>query len=260
LLAGVVTGKTDPTKENQLLKGDEGENATFTFKLHTPAKTDETVKFYWNGVWVEEATHTVTTETGGEELPVEILWKYILAGKNGPEVPVHYTIGSPDIPESNRQKSLITKVTVDAIILRPDAPEFNKLSPVGWLNCDSLEGTDHAIVVNVPDLSMYDIEEGKVTMTWTAYAGRTGTTPIDGTAKEQTLTLGDPDVPATGFQWRIQPYATHIAPTYDPPDQIEANAVVTYSFKLVGETDVVTSIEAKAPVGMFASGACDVTP
>lgn len=260
LLAGVVTGKSEPTKPNQLFKGDEGEDATFTFKLHSPAKTGETVEFFWKGVLVTEATFTVTTETGGEELPITIPWEYVLAGRNGPKIPVHYSIGSPDIPESNRQKSVITEVDVNAIILRPDEPVFNKLSATGWLNCQSLEGVDHAIVVNVPDLTMYDIVDNKVTMTWTAYAGRVGTTPITGTEKEEELTLGDADYPAAGFQWRIQPYEIHIAPTYDPPGQTEANAVVTYSFTVAGETDVVTSIEAKAPVGMFASGACNVTP
>jgi hypothetical protein len=262
LKKGVVTGESGIGGDDELVRDDEGKDATFTFELYGPVNEHETIEFLWSGALVTEAKLTITTEKAGDTIAVVIPWSYILIGKNGSKVPVYYTIGGPDIPVANRQKSMITEVNVDAISVRPEAPAYkafdNPGTPRPWLICASLDGADHAIVIKVPDLSAYNIVDDEVTMTWTPYSGRTGTTPIAPAIKTETIKLGDPGFPDTGFEWRIQPYATHIAPTYAPPVR-EANAVVTYSFMMVGEPDRIISLEAKAWVGMFdASGACPI--
>ncbi|MBV6823778.1 hypothetical protein [Pseudomonas sp. PD9R] len=261
LLEGVVTGKSGVGGDDELVRDDEGESATFTFNLYTPVTAGETIEFFWNGELVTEATFTITTESAGAEVFVFIPWSYIFAAGKG-RIPVHYTIGGPNVPVANRQKSKVTTVVVDAISVNPVAPKFKALDtdpPARFLICDHLDGPDHALVVTVPDLSSYDIIDGEVTLRWTPYSGRFGTTPISSAIKTETITLGDAGFPATGFEWRIEPYSTHIAPTYDPADEREANAVVTYSFEMVGETGPITSLEAKSWIAMFdGSGACPI--
>lgn len=62
---------------------------------------------------------------------------------------------------------------------------------------------------------------------------------------------------AKGFAWRVEPYATYILPTYDPPPGAGAagHAVTTYSYLKNGET--ILSHPAEAVVAMFdAAGSC----
>ena len=258
LLAGTVRGST---VDNVLVEADADKEVSFEFKIHSPVKAGETVKFFWEGTPVTEADFTITTETPGLTKTVKFPWSYVAATDNGPDKKVYYTIGDPNVTP-NRQKSRITSVNVnDAIVLKPDAPTFVGLSSSGWINCDSRQSPDGAIVVTVPDLSKWLNPGDKVKMSWQLFQPRSGTTPVPNTLFEPELTLGDlgDPHPVTGFTWRVTPYTQYVSPGYNPPAHSDANAKVTYSFMLNGKT--VTSKTLAAPVGMFlGSGPCAIFP
>ncbi|WLH43751.1 hypothetical protein [Pseudomonas beijingensis] len=255
---GDVFGEGSNTA-NVLTRAHHNKNANFVFELYPNVKADEIVKIYWNGEHVVEADYTVLpTDKEGYEKTQIIPWSYIDKGGNGDEVPVWYWINSPNSP--NRQRSDDTLVEVNAVIFKPPAPTFPDKKGQ-FLNCDSLDGPDYAIRVQVPDLSgpPYNLTAGdEVTLHWVALAGTAGETPIDGAEKDETVILDDTTWPVTGFIWRVQPYRTHLLPTYDPdgPGGSEGRGRITYSYVVDGG-ETITSEESEARVTMFlGNGSC----
>ncbi|NUT76736.1 hypothetical protein HNO86_16955 [Pseudomonas sp. C1C7] len=247
---------------NKLVPADEGKDAEFTFKLYGPVNDGETIKFYWAGIHMPEADKTVDGESEGEEITVTVLWKYILQANNDPNLKMYYRIGSPDSP--NEQQSPDRSVNANAVVLRPEAAKFNKVNGAGWLTCPSLEGPDHAIVVNVPDLSQWLEPGDTVNMKWWALPGRTGDpAPIPGTTLDAPITLTDDNgaFPVTGFQWRVAPPQTYVLPTYVDENDKDGRGRVTYNFTLNGVS--VTSNVLQANVGMHEAtqpGTCPLPP
>ncbi|RXV65321.1 hypothetical protein D1006_35035 [Burkholderia stabilis] len=154
-------------------------------------------------------------------------------------------------------------VEVDAIEFQPDQPTYRDLQGVNRniLNCLSLDfdGANHAVLVDVPDLTAYGLGDGDVvTMTWVAYAGLPGGGGAEVARLVEPITLDS--VTAKGFVWRVEPYEDYILPTYDPPPGAgtAGHASTTYSYLSGSET--ITSHPADAIVAMFdAAGSCPLT-
>jgi hypothetical protein len=251
LSVATVYGSGEDAPPNELLRDvDTGKPATLTFQLYTPLAAGEQVDFYWGGVRVVEARYIVQDEDApGQDVTAQIPWSYIEQMGNDPSVPVHYRISAPDSP--NEQHSPMTSVNVTAVVITPPAPQFLKLSANGLLNCSSLDGEDHAVLVQVPDLSAYLVAGDEVTVTWTPLAGMSGEDLLDEAIKEESISL-DADT-VTGFVWRVQPYETHILPTYDPEGAGNAGrARIKYSFTYKGE--LATSVTEERIVAMFTAG------
>lgn len=243
---------------NQLTRDDTGEDARCDLTLYAPVNAGEVLKVYWGEPPVEVAEYVVQAgDTAGDVVPCTIKWEHIEAAGNAPELPVYYTIGHPDSP--NTQRSPVTKVSVNAVVIVLPPLAFLKQSPNGWLNCHSLDGEDHAVLVQVPDLSKYLAEGDEVRLTWTPLPGLVGDDVLDDAIKEEVITL-DADYPAAGFVWRIQPYATHLAPTYDPDGPGGASARGRVHYTLTYKEELITSPVTESKVGMFnGTGGCDVT-
>ncbi|RMQ38188.1 hypothetical protein ALP86_01681 [Pseudomonas amygdali pv. mori] len=249
---------------NVLTPEDDKTNASVIFKLYDPLLPGEVVDFYWGASHVPEVQYTVVdTDKAGDEREVEIPWRYIEFEGNRPDLPVHYSIRAAD--SENTQQSPDTPVNVSAVVITPDAPEFQGTSPGGWLNCTSLykdpanpSSGEPGVRVVVPDLSNYLAAGDTVTLYWNAFpSDPQDDTPISGVEKTEHIVLGD-DYPVTGFTWLVTPYETHLLPTYDLAGHgINARGKIKYSFSLKGST--ITSLETTAEVGMYdANGACPI--
>jgi hypothetical protein len=234
---GEVSGKN-----NELTPDDQFKPATLTFVLDSTFIEGDKITFHWGGTHITEADHEVLDTDPGEQVTATIPWAYIEAHKNG-VVPVHYRITRDGVPNASVSPS--TDVTVTAIVLVPDAPEFlggNTEAPVGWLTCRSLydpdddSGAAAAIRVQVPDLAAYGLVTGaKVTMHWTAVHGFTGETPIPDIDKVEEITLTAESL--NGFVWRVEPYDTHILPIPNFNAALkDGRARVWYTFELDGTT------------------------
>lgn len=241
---------------NKLTPADNGEDARLTFALYSPLSAGELVEFYWGSQHVAEAQYTVLTgDVPGNSIDRDIPWSYIEAGGNDPAVPVHYRISAPGSP--NEQHSPITYVDVGANIITPEAPEVLNISGAGYLICDSLDGPDHAALVQVPDLSQYLADGDQVTLRWTPLAGLTGENELTAAIKEEVITLGGA-TPVTGFIWRVQPYDVHLLPTYDPGGAGTVGRGRAIYFFDMGGT-LITSLQHEVKVAMFdANGSCPI--
>jgi len=179
-------------------------------------------------------------------------------------VSVHYTVTRPGVP--NIGLSGNQDVTVDAITITPDAPDYERgpTAPEDWVNCASLyedpedpQPLEPAIRILVPDLSEYALQAGAVvTMHWQAFQGAADT-PLPEADKIEPIELGD-DYPVTGFTWYVQPYDEHILPIYVRNDPA-GSAKITYAFEYQGKQ--VTSEVLEIIVGMYTpGGSCPIPP
>ncbi|MCG7508984.1 hypothetical protein [Mesorhizobium retamae] len=242
--------------ENILTEDDNGKDAKFSFRLYDPCNEGELIDIYWDNTVVPEAQYTVKQgDQPGNPVDAVIPWRYIEAGGNNHELPVHYRIGAPGSP--NQQRSQVTIVDVGANVITPEKPVFLKLFEDRILTCSSLDfdGTNHAVLVQVPDLSKYLADGDTVTLNWTPLGSTSGENILEDAIKEETVTLG-PDHPATGFIWRVEPYDDHILPTFDPDGLGRVGrARIKYSFFYDNATR--TSEQEEKLVGMYnAVGSC----
>jgi hypothetical protein len=123
------------------------------------------------------------------------------------------------------------------------------------LDCTSLDGVDHAVRVQVPDLSVNLKAGDTMTMTWEPYSKRTDGVLLNDAIKTEVITLDELTV--KGFIWRIAPYADHILPIA-LIDGAAGLGRTRYEFKLSG-VDVVSET-AEAIVAMFdGTGTCEIS-
>ncbi|MFJ4066544.1 hypothetical protein ACIPW4_14780 [Pseudomonas sp. NPDC089996] len=247
------------------MPADEGEDAAVKVVVDATLKENDVIRFYWEDVHIEEADHTVVAAEIDNEIAETIPWAYIDARNNG-SVPLHYVVERPDVP--NRAKSTPTIVEVEAIVLRPDAPEFlggNTSNPVGWLTCNALyddanpSPLDPAIRVLVKDLRRYGLKVGDtVTFHWYAVHGFEGEAIIDDTVFDDPVVLAEADLDQ--LVWRVQPYTDYILPIFNYNATLhEGRGRVTYSFDLDGTA--ITSEQVEQIVSMHdAAGSCPLRP
>ncbi|WP_367237633.1 hypothetical protein VXM67_09150 [Pseudomonas sp. Rh2] len=243
-----VLGKNSNV-DNHLAPADEGEDGIVKVVVDASLRENDVIKFYWEGVHIPEADHTIITAEVGAEITEAIPWSYIEVRNNG-QIPVHYVVERPGVP--NRAKSTATIVNVEAIILRPEAPEFlggNTEVPVGWLTCNALyddanpNPLDPAIRVLVKDLRGYGLKAGDtVTFHWYAVHGMTGEEKIEETVFDDPVELKEADLDE--FVWRVQPYTDYILPIFDYSATLHlGRGRVTYSFDLDGKPIVSKQVE-----------------
>ncbi|MCE5979898.1 hypothetical protein [Pseudomonas sp. JR33AA] len=255
----------ESNNKNKLLPADEGKDAVVKVVVDATLKEDDVISFYWEGVHITEADHTVKTLEIGNEIEENIPWAYIEARNNG-SIPLHYVVERPNVP--NRAKSTPTIIEVKAIVLRPDAPEFlggNTNAPVGWLTCNALyddenpSPLDPAIRVLVKDLRRYGLKAGDtVTFHWYAVHGFAGEEKIDDTVFDDPVKLSETDLDE--LVWRVQPYTEYILPIFNYNATLhEGRGRVTYSFEL--DSTRITSKQVEQIVSMHdAAGSCPLRP
>lgn len=248
---------------NVLTRDDEEQPAALLLQLYEPLHAGEMIDVYWNDTLVPEAGYTVgPDDQPGIVVTRFIPWDAIVAAGNQPALPVYYRLRAQGSP--NYQQSPTAQVHADAYTLRPPEPEFLNVidSPYGpALACSSLDGPDHAVLLQVPDLSEWLSDGDKVTVVWTPVARLEGEEILTGAIKEEEITLGEPGFPVTGFVWRVQPYAAHILPIHDVDpdgDGKTGRARGHYTFLLDGE--LIRSHQQQRVVGMYtAEGPCHIT-
>ncbi|WP_445673326.1 hypothetical protein ACUDA6_20815 [Pseudomonas ceruminis] len=255
----------ESANKNKLLPVDEGKDATVKVVVDATLKEGDVISLYWEGMHIQEADHVVVAAEIGHEIEEDIPWSYIEARNNG-SIPLHYVVERPSVP--NRAKSTATIVEVEAVILRPDAPEYlggNTSAPVGWLTCNALyddeypSPLDPAIRVVVKDLRRYGLKAGEtVTFHWYAVHGFAGEDIIAETVFDDPVVLEETDLDE--LVWRVQPYTDDILPIYNYNATLhEGRGRVTYSFELDGST--ITSEQVEQIVSMHnAAGSCPLRP
>ncbi len=241
---------------NVLTRDDNGQDATFTFDMYTPAVAGEEVRIYW-GTELAVTYEVTGEETAGDPIPVDIPWEVIQRVNNNPALPVHFRVGHPGSP--NEQRSETTLVAVDAVVLVPPAVQVPDAvdSPLGpMVACRHLDGPLHAIRVQVPDLSDFLEVGDTVTLNWTPHRGNLEEDELTHAIFEEDIELDEETL--RGFIWRVEPYENYILPTYEFPDYPTGYAYIKYTLQHGGHE--LTSETFRLVVAMFHGGdSCKLT-
>jgi hypothetical protein len=208
----------DGTRTNELTRADKGKDATFTFTWYNEAVNGHIVDFFWNGARVLEAQITFDDSNPehvpGDEQTVDIPWKYIKDGGNGPTVPVHYQVSAAGLV--NDLLSETTEVDVNAIAVELPPASFPTIGTSPYPGCGVLEN-DGSLQVAIPDLSGLLKNGDTISFEFTPMRGEdlgAAEDPILGAEFKKDFVLGT-DGDLTGFTFLVTPYTTHILPLYN---------------------------------------------
>ncbi|MDR6714639.1 hypothetical protein J2W83_004275 [Pseudomonas hunanensis] len=221
--------------ENDLDESDENLPADIKVLIDANFAENDIVSFYWAGEHVIGADLVLKAGEPGNEITSEIPWAVISAANNG-TIKVHYVVTRPSNP--NPARSPNTDVIVEAVVLRPDAPAFDKPGPV--LNCAALwtpggHSDDPAFRVLVQDLETYGVKKGDVVKLKWRVTTVEKETDIPSVSFEEEITIDEANI--NGFTWRIKPYEDYILPidSFDPADP-NGFGYASFEFELDGKT------------------------
>ncbi|WP_339547296.1 hypothetical protein [Pseudomonas sp. RA_35y_Pfl2_P32] len=178
----VQAAKTPTPNQFELV--DAGEDGTATTTIDAKRDVGDVYQLYWGGVPVPGANYEVV---GGEAddfvVEMKVAHGFITAHGNDPDIPVHYTISNPGLPDDNENPSLRQSVSVYVVPVTLPAPKINHLKlidGVGYLNCSSLRSISNvgwAAVVDVPGGD--PLESGMVlAFTWSGITYDDGGVPL----------------------------------------------------------------------------------
>ena len=218
LLAPTVRGKISGLN-NKLTRADEGENALVSFPMYANAFDGQVVDIYYAD---SLAVQHIVNPGDGPIVTLEIPWQKILDAGNNAALPVYYTVRA-GLDALNEQQSVVQHIEADAVTKRLPLPSYQGITDRNWLNCTSLSDPFNptaslALRVEIPDLNSHLKAGDQIMLYWQPFIGSNetdGTEPVPGAELATPIILDDTNI--NGFVWRVEPYGTHLLPTFNYP-------------------------------------------
>jgi hypothetical protein len=222
---------------NKLVATDENELIEAVIELVAPIADGDEYHVLWDGVPIG-APYVIDTasDSPGEEIRIELDWDVIRRQGNNPKMPVTYSLSNPAIANPQEPKDP-TDVEIEFLTVNLPVAEPQKLvgTTIKRLTCLSLhtEAGKMGFQYLIPP-SDYLKEGMMVEVEWKAYT--TYADPqLDPTAgKKATLGPVTPDQEEKGLMWLIEPYDTHLLPTWGGPSDQEGKGEVIYTLYVDG--------------------------
>lgn len=249
----------DSAVANKLVAADENKRIYAEVELYDPLTDGDVLQVLWNGEPIGTPYDIdTTTEDPGDKIEIDLDWDIIRKHGNHLEMPVTYRLTNPDF--TNPQEPVepteveITFLTITLPLAEPQGL-FN-----GRLTCRSLhfEGSKIGFQYKIPP-SDYLKEGMTVSLEWKA--SHTYATPVPAPAAGNTATYGPITAAeaSNGFLWFIEPYATHILPTWASATNQLGKGEVRYTLNVNGVP--VSSFFSDTQVGLTqGAGTCDLIP
>ncbi|MGE8149932.1 hypothetical protein ACQKP5_01635 [Pseudomonas vancouverensis] len=252
-----VFGESDVA--NKLIASDENKPVVARIKLYDPLTEDDTIQVFWDGEPIGSPYNIdPDAENPGDEIDIDLDWAIIRKHGNNTKMPVTYVLTNPAFGNPQEPKII---AEVDITFLTIDLPEaepqdlFNNR-----LTCRSLhfEGGKIGFRYLIPP-SDYLKAGMTVGLEWRA--SHTYASPVEVPAAGKKATYGPiSDTEAkNGFLWFIEPYATHILPTWASATNQIGKGEVRYTLDVGGVAQ--PSPFSDTQVGLTqGAGTCDLTP
>ncbi|MBK5355860.1 hypothetical protein JFU37_25590 [Pseudomonas sp. TH41] len=170
-----------------------------------------------------------------------------------PDVSHFVMPGNPQEPDPR------TSVKIEFLTFTLPEAEPLWTNPMGILWCNSLRWnagqTTFGVEYKIPPSKL--LKEGdEVKVSWNAYTDFDNPVLVPAATKEATFSNITKEQAENGIVWLIEPYVTHILPTYTKPAPI-GKGEVTYTITGKPATQSPTNTE----VGMFVGeGSCNIPP
>ncbi|WP_223515817.1 hypothetical protein [Pseudomonas sp. GL-R-26] len=222
-----VFGKSNVA--NKLVASDEDELIEAVIELVDPIADGDKYQVLWNGVPIGAPyVINIANDTAGDEIRIELDWDVIRRQGNNPKMPVTYSLSNPAIANPQEPKDP-TEVGIEFLTVNLPVAQPQHLIN-GRLTCRSLhtEGGKMGFQYLIP-ASDYLKEGMMVSVEWKAYTTYANPQPVPGAGKTATLGPVTAEQEANGLMWLIEPYDTHLLPTWGGPTDQEGKGEVIYT-------------------------------
>lgn len=220
----------DSGKDNVLVDSDEDKEVLAKILLVDPVNAGDTYQVVWNGTAIG-SPYVIANETSGSDIDIQLNWDDIrLHGANS-AMPVWYLLTNPTHANPQEPKAR-TAVDIGFLVLEYEEAVPLHLNASGYITCSSLRWDTNkstfGVEYKIPGTNLTQGDE--VTITWTAYTDYDKPQPVSSAEKKQVFTDITAEQAANGIVWLIEPYATHILPTWLATAQVGKGEVI-YSIK-----------------------------
>ncbi|MCU1728485.1 hypothetical protein NTD86_15980 [Pseudomonas sp. 7P_10.2_Bac1] len=248
--------------KNELVDTDENEPINARITLVAPLADGDAYQVLWNGRPIG-APYVIdtTNDSVGDTIEIPLDWDVIRAEGNSPVMPVHFNLSNPGFPH-NDQESGRSKVKIEFLTITLPIAEPQKVvgTVTKRLACNSLFFEDGKVGFKylIPP-SDYLREGMTVDVEWKAYT--TYNSPVEVPAAGKKMTLGpiSKQEETNGVLWLIEPFDTHLLPTWGGRNNQTGKGEVIYTLVVGG--DPVSSLPSDTQVVVSAgTGTCDLTP
>jgi hypothetical protein len=244
---------------NVLIASDENMPIVARIKLYDPLTAGDVLQVYWNQQPIGTPYPIdIDTDSPGTEIEIQLDWGVIRKEGNHPEMPVTYILTNPDFtnPQEPEEPTHV-EITFFTITLPAAIPQnlFRER-----LTCVSLHFEDANIGFQylIPP-SDYLKAGMTVNLQWNAF--HTYASPVEVPDAGKTATYGPitQDEADKGFLWFIEPYVTHLLPTWGSATNQIGKGEVIYTFDVAGIPTASTPSDTQVGLTQGA-GTCDLKP
>ncbi|MCL6703301.1 hypothetical protein [Pseudomonas sp. T1.Ur] len=258
-LLEVVTVVGESGVDNELEASDEDGEIKAKIELVDPLADGDTYQVLWNGTPIG-APYVIDTDndTAGDVIEIDLDWDVIRGEGPDSAMPVWYVLtnSAHANPQEPKQR---TSVMIDFLVQAlPEAiPKHTNTN--GIVTCLSLRwntgGTTFGIEYLIPP-SPYLKQGDTVEVVWKAYTDFSNPVHVPAADKTHTFSNITQDQADNGIVWLIEPYATHVLPTWQSTAQIGKGEV---SYKITGEPFQQTPTNTRVAMSQ-GEGTCNVPP
>ncbi|WP_210640046.1 hypothetical protein [Pseudomonas sp. Tri1] len=257
LEAITVVGESDV--DNELVASDEDQPILGKIKLVAPLVDGDTYQVMWNGT-PNGSPYVIDTsnDTAGDIIEIPLDWDVIRDEGPDSAMPVWYVLTSATHVNPQEPK-IRTPVKIDFLVrYLPEAIALNT-NPNGIVTCNSLRWnagmTTFGIEYLIPP-SAYLQAGDDVEVEWKAYTNHDAPVLVPSAGTTHTFTDITQAQADNGIVWLIEPYATHVLPTWLSSSQIGKGEV---SYKITGKPFLETPTNTQVAMSQ-GEGTCDVPP
>jgi hypothetical protein len=252
-----VFGKSND--ENRLIDTDENEDVFAKIELVAPLSDGDTYQVKWNGTDIGAPyVVDVTNDNVGDIIEILLDWDTIRDEGASATMPVWYVLTNV-AHESPQEPETRTSVDIDFLVIHLPAAEALHLNPVGTITCNSLRwnagNTTYGIEFRIPP-SLQLKAGDTVVAEYKAFTDFANPVEVEPAAKSRTFPVISDEQAAVGIVWLIEPYTTHILPTWSKDKPLGKVEVV---YTITGKSAVPTPTNTKIGLAQ-GEGSCNIPP
>lgn len=228
-----VVGKSGV--DNKLVAGDEDEEVKAYVELVSPLNDGDTLQAFWNETPIGAPYIVdVTKDSPGDVVEIPLDWDVIRREGPSATMPVWYVLTNED-HENPQEPDPRTSVDVSFLVIKLPAAQALYTTPGGILSCNSLRwnatSTTFGIEFLIPPSEQ--LKAGvTVEVEWKAFKDMDNPEELPGAYKKTTFTDISESQATNGIVWMVEPYATHILPTWSKDTPV---GVCEVTYTIVGK-------------------------
>ncbi|WP_447902824.1 hypothetical protein [Pseudomonas serbica] len=245
--------------DDVLIDTDEDEDINAKIELIAPLKNGDSYQVMWNGTPIGDPyVIDVADDTEGDTIEIPLDWDVIRDEGPSATLPVWYVLTNP-AHVNPQEPDPRTSVKIDFLVFTlPEAVPLHTNS-AGIVTCNSLRWdagkTTYGIEYRIPPSGL--LKEGdEVNVVWKAYTDFDNPTEVTSAEKKRTFTDITDAQARDGIVWLIEPYATHVLPTWSKTLPL-GKGEVTYTITGKPASSDPTNTEVGLSQG---EGSCNIPP